>query len=653
LRSKTDWASNTFDPLRQLVGETNANKQVTVYTYCSCGSPDTVTRSNGTHALTTTLAYDMAGRLTNTTFPDGYQINRAYDGQNRLTNVSDSGTLQLQLDYVNVGLLDRVAHVYLVSGTLGQQLLLANQFDEYGRVTNSIDRNGVTVTNAYDLLGRIAQRRGVDPSGALIAGLESFAYNSLGLQFHTNALGAVTSFGRDSAGRLLFETNAENQRLQFSYDPSDNLTTLIDGKLQQTAWRLDQYSRPTNKSIGGSVVFQYQYDPNGRLTNLWSAAKGNVAFRYDPIGNLTNIVNPSSPSITFAFDGLNRLTNMSDALGVTAFTWTDGGQLASETGPWASDALSLAYSSRLRTNLSLTIPSAQPWTQNYAYDEFQRLTNTASAAGAFSYQYAQVTAGNGSATAPDLVAQLQLPNGASITNDFDGLARLLSTVLQNSIGGALNSHQYTYDAGSQRSTTTRFDGSSVAFSYDNIGQLKVANSSVNSEDRGYAYDAAWNLIWRTNNTSLFQFVVTNNNELALANQIAVANDANGNQTTNGSSSYFYDDQNQLTRVSDETFHTFRSDFVYDGLGRLRKRLEYYWQNSQALLAPVAGWNLRNTVPYIYDGNRVVQERDQNNTPTVSYTRGIDLSGSLEGAGGIGGLLARSLERQLEFTTDDN
>jgi hypothetical protein len=38
---------------------------------------------------------------------------------------------------------------------------------------------------------------------------------------------------------------------------------------------------------------------------------------------------------------------------------------------------------------------------------------------------------------------------------------------------------------------------------------------------------------------------------------------------------------------------------------------------------------------------------------VSYTRGIDLSGSLEGAGGIGGLLARSLERQLEFTTDDN
>src|SRR5262249_40845579 len=35
------------------------------------------------------------------------------------------------------------------------------------------------------------------------------------------------------------------------------------------------------------------------------------------------------------------------------------------------------------------------------------------------------------------------------------------------------------------------------------------------------------------------------------------------------------------------------------------------------------------------------ERDSNSVPTVSYTRGNDLSGTMEGAGGIGGLLARS------------
>jgi len=47
------------------------------------------------------------------------------------------------------------------------------------------------------------------------------------------------------------------------------------------------------------------------------------------------------------------------------------------------------------------------------------------------------------------------------------------------------------------------------------------------------------------------------------------------------------------------------------------------------------------VRYVYDGMLVVQERDGNNLPVATYTRGQDLSGSFEGAGGIGGLLART------------
>lgn len=43
---------------------------------------------------------------------------------------------------------------------------------------------------------------------------------------------------------------------------------------------------------------------------------------------------------------------------------------------------------------------------------------------------------------------------------------------------------------------------------------------------------------------------------------------------------------------------------------------------------------------VYDGMLVVQERNTG-TPAVTYTRGVDLSGSLDAAGGIGGLLARS------------
>jgi hypothetical protein len=45
-----------------------------------------------------------------------------------------------------------------------------------------------------------------------------------------------------------------------------------------------------------------------------------------------------------------------------------------------------------------------------------------------------------------------------------------------------------------------------------------------------------------------------------------------------------------------------------------------------------------------DANLVIQERDELNAPVVTYARGNDLSGSFEGAGGIGGLLARTDER---------
>jgi len=70
---------------------------------------------------------------------------------------------------------------------------------------------------------------------------------------------------------------------------------------------------------------------------------------------------------------------------------------------------------------------------------------------------------------------------------------------------------------------------------------------------------------------------------------------------------------------------------YDGKLRRRVRTEFVWTNS--------AWVTGQVVRYVYDDNVVVQERDQYNVPQLTYTRGSDLSGSFEGAGGIGGLLA--------------
>ena len=39
-------------------------------------------------------------------------------------------------------------------------------------------------------------------------------------------------------------------------------------------------------------------------------------------------------------------------------------------------------------------------------------------------------------------------------------------------------------------------------------------------------------------------------------------------------------ENRLTLVSDDASHSFRSSFVYDGLGRMRIRREYAWSAAE-------------------------------------------------------------------------
>jgi RHS repeat-associated protein len=102
-------------------------------------------------------------------------------------------------------------------------------------------------------------------------------------------------------------------------------------------------------------------------------------------------------------------------------------------------------------------------------------------------------------------------------------------------------------------------------------------------------------------------------------------------TNDGLKSLSFDVENELTNIA--VTGQWQSAFVYDGLGRRRIERDYAWANGM--------WVQTNEVHYIYDGNLILQERDINNRVLVTYTRGRDLSGSIGGAGGIGGLLGRT------------
>jgi len=323
-----------------------------------------------------------------------------------------------------------------------------------------------------------------------------------------------------------------------------------------------------------------------------------------------------------------------------------GGLLYTEGGHWTNDVVTNTYLNRMRTNLSLQQQTGV-WTNKFAYDAAKRLTNVTSQAGSFTNEYFAGVAG-ASGYSSRLIKRLLLPNTSIITNDYDSTGRQLGTWLRTSAGVNLDSATYGYNTANQRTTFTN-TASTNLYTYDNIGQLTVADSLVNSEDRQYVYDAAWNLSFRTNNTTAQTFKVDNKNQLTNGTpEGTVSYDDNGNPTFASTTffGYVYDDENRLVKWyyyangsngngNPSTHADLRTDFVYDGLGRLRKRVEYQGSGSGT------SWHLESETRYIYDGMRVIQERSSSNIPTVSYTRGNDLSGTLEGAGGIGGLLARS------------
>jgi RHS repeat-associated protein len=635
------WTSFDYDPLRRITAKTNANGVVTRYGYCDCGSSASyITNAWGTPAQQVTIfTFDNQGNRTTESYADGYSVTNWFNALGQ-TIVSGDGTGYRWLFYNNQGLRTTVSNVF------GAESVVT--FDIHDRPEYATDANGVTVANAYDNLGRLLARGYPDD------GVEWFGYSARGLVAYTNQLGLVTRYAYDEAGRKTYETNANTEVLRYTNSAAGDLLSLTDGKNQTTRWSYDEYGRVTNKlDQAGAEILRYRYDAESRLTNRWSAAKGNTGYAYDPVGNLTNVNYPSSADVRLQYDLLNRVTNMVDAMGTTKYAYTAGNQVWTEDGPFASDTVTNAYVNRLRVALGLGQPTGV-WTNGFGYDAARRLTNVTSQAGAFGYGYTALYAG----FSGQLVQQLGLPGGAYITNFYDPVARVLGTLLKSSGGSTLDAALYGYNAGNQRTAWTNASGALVQYSYDPIGQLKVANSSTNSEDRGYAYDAAWNLNWRTNaGTTTWAYYVDVKNQLTNGTMVGPASyDLNGNLTnrSRAAMSYEYDDENRLTAAQvlyqDDwgQWQGWRSEFRYDGWGRLRRRVEWTPDVGEGFGLGLEGllgggfWYPEYGVDYIYDGWRVIQERVAGGTtPLVSYTRGSDLSGSLEGAGGIGGLLARS------------
>jgi RHS repeat-associated protein len=641
-------SSNAYDGLRRRVAVTDARSNTTTFTYCGCGSPATITDPLGNKTIHT---YDYAGRRTKTESlkPDNTVVattTYAYDLLGRQAAVTDAAGTRT-FSYNHQGL--------AVGVTQDGKLFGRTVYDADDRAATVVDRNGVAVTQTFDGLGRLKTR--TDPNG----GVSTYNYSARGLTSLVNELNKTTTYNYDAAGRKISEVTPNNETVSYTYNAAGDLLTLTDGRGKVTTWTYDagNEGRLWKKRYAGDAFDQtvYGYNAGGQLTSRRyysnSSTFAETLYTYDGNGNVTLVNYPAGTTdIALVYDANNRVTSMTDASGTTAYTYTAWGALLTEDGPWTgtTDRLTYAYDlARRRTGLTLDQPNGGTFAHTYAYDAAGRMNSVVSPAGTTAYGFLAASH-QGDNYASDRRTLIDYPGVLQIDQDFtDPLKRLKNTALKNN-GTTVNSHAYLYNAGSQRTKQTLTDGSYVDYAYDNLGQLDTAltktsgGSAVTGQQFDYAYDAGWNLTTRATGSGTTTYVPNDRNQLSTAGGWAQGYDAAGNRTsentgTTSSLSYTYDAENQLTSVATDSYGTpegsrWKLEFTYDGRGRLRKRVDYFWLSG-------TGWYANGDTRYVYDGMLLLQQRSGGNVPQVSYTRGPDLSGSLAGAGGIGGLLARS------------
>lgn len=684
-----------YDGLDRLAAQTNAIGTITRYGYCSCGALTSLTNAYATSVQAVTLfSYDNQGNRTVTTYPDSYTITDHYNSVRQLTNMIDSAGVSVTNWFNNQGL------VYAASNYFGQ--VFKHTLDIDDRIATNVDANGVSTVMTYDTMGRILARtypdNGVEhfvyTNGTLIAytnqltNLTHYGYDAaLRKTFETNANNEVTKFSYNGAGDLLTLTDGKIQVTTWHYDVYGLVSNKVDndGNIILT-YLYDADQRLTNRNSIAKGNTYYYYDKVGNITNVTYHVSPSISMGYDALNRLTSIIDGvgttqygydaaghvlsevgpwNDDTMTLAYSNRLRFSLSLQAPNASPWVQTyayDGARRLTNTTSSAG-SFGYAYDGICQTHVKkLTLPSGAYI--SHAYDSDARMiTNELFNSGstvldANNYDY---NVGN-QRTSQDFV------NGNYENYTYDNIGQLVGAMGSESGGANRLQEQlrYAYDAAHNLNIRTN-NGLVQTFNVNDLnelsntihtGTLTVAGTvgegslsanpvSVTVSGTGSASvysDWTWvrTNVTVTNGNNTYTATATDNLGRACTNSVTVylpttnnfKYDLNGNLTNDGWRTFTYDDENELTSVvaSNGIAASTLTSNIYDGKMRRRIRKDYVWSGS---------WVQTAVLHYVYDGNVVIQERDGNNLPSVTYTRGKDLSGSLQGAGGIGGLLART------------
>jgi RHS repeat-associated protein len=548
-------------------------------------------------------------------------------------------------------------------------------YDNMLRATSVVYPDGTSVASQYLPTSQLALR---DGSGTYPV---AYSYDYAGrMQTMTNwssfpSGGArVTTWSYDPyRGFLIAKTDASNNAVSYRYTPA--------GRLASRTWARGTITTNTYNPAGDLWTVSYNdgatpgitngYDRLGRLNAITNGAT--VTTRtYDLAGDLSSesylggILN--GLTVTNQFDSDLRRTNLallngSSRLCQAIYGYDNASRLASVSDGTNSAAYSYLANSPLVGQIVFKQSGTTRMTTSKQYDYLNRLSAISSTpSNAFAYQY----------NAANQRTMNRLWDGSYWRYGYDALGQVISGnkywVDQTPVAG--QQFDYAFDSignrtqaqagGDQNGANLRLanytnnvlnqiTSRGVPGYIDVMGDALATNSvTVNGQTayRKFEYfrqqlavtNTSTNVWQMVSNASPGQTSVTGHIYVP-KNPETYTYDADGNMLSDGRWTYAWDGENRLVGLTSLTNAASGSklqlSFAYDYQGRRIQKI---------VSTNSSGTNYvgQYTNNYAYDGWNCIAILNPSLSLLNSFLWGSELSGSMQGAGGVGGLVAVNL-----------
>ena len=525
----------------------------------------------------------------------------------RLYDVIESGpsasTLQLTLDvtingsYQITAYFDDIQLAELPDDTL-------KDYDTRGNyVTSVTDPEGNTGYLAYDPVGNVVEARDArSGSSSDDTYLFSYSYNDLNQLVSVvspDALGYEASYDYDNAGRMAGYSDYRGMETDYSHNELDKVSSKTDPEACETQVDYNEAGGVKSITYPNGWEAHFSYDSAGRPEKLafYDPATGLVTtsywFTYDTAGNLTTVKNGtgSSTLLSYTYDKASRPVSTTDYHGggfTGYFSYTKEGKPKRTTyskSGWETGGIDafVEYSYRDTGELAcVNINDSRSF--SYVYDDRGRLSTYYIPDATASANYSSVALAYDACGRPATILNSSQGLGTSLAYEYDEIGNITSATSEENNQTVL-SDSYAYDELSRLASWTR-NGAATDYCYDENGNV-ISVTGSSTED--YTYDDA--------------------NRILTRNGTGFTYDANGNLTSDGAWTYTYDRNARLTKAESASANLI-INFAYDFAGR---------RTMKQVLNRDSG-TLKYSLMYHYDaqGNILCETNPQNGSVVRSY-----------------------------------